>query len=121
MKTAYYQLYGGEPELKLRTAILVNGVVLGNPRLLQGKYGFVLLRFRGQGSAWCRLVVVSVHLPYDTQALPLTLELDSLVSSCGERGLELVIGCDSNTHPEVWVSLEINGRGKTLVKYEDPT
>lgn len=48
-----------------------------------------------------QLVVVLVYLPYDLLVHPPNLDLESLVSYYGDKGLKLIIRCASKPHHEV--------------------
>ena len=63
------------------------------------------------------IIMSSIYMPYDSTDPPPTVELMSLVSFCEERGLELIIGTDSNCHNAIWGSSNTNHRGEKLMEY----
>jgi hypothetical protein len=44
-------------------------------------------------------------------------ELKSLVAYAKDKGLELFLGCDANSHNEVWGSTNIRPRGESLLDF----
>ena len=64
-----------------------------------------------------RIVVCSSYLPYDSPELPPSEELERLVSYCRTNVLELLVGCDANSHHFVWGSSDSNDRDRALVEY----
>ncbi|XP_073991827.1 uncharacterized protein [Rhodnius prolixus] len=63
------------------------------------------------------IVVASTYLPYDSTVPPPSEEMQYLTNRCRERGLQLLIGCDANSHNEVWGSSGTNQRGKYLLDF----
>ncbi|XP_048514354.1 uncharacterized protein LOC125501755 [Athalia rosae] len=63
------------------------------------------------------MVVASAYLPYDSKDPPPTEELKALVRYCTSEGLELLVGCDANSHHTVWGSSNTNRRGVVLLEY----
>ncbi|XP_076289818.1 uncharacterized protein LOC143213650 [Lasioglossum baleicum] len=64
-----------------------------------------------------KLVVCSAYLPYDAEEPPPTKELRALVQDCRTQGLQLVIGCDANSHNTLWGSSDCNRRGIALLEF----
>jgi hypothetical protein len=64
-----------------------------------------------------RLVICSAYLPYDSEYLLPTKELEDLVRYCEEENLYLLIGCDSNAHHSAWGSTNCNDKGEALVEF----
>ncbi|XP_048511339.1 uncharacterized protein LOC125500980 [Athalia rosae] len=62
-------------------------------------------------------MVASAYLPYDSKDPPPTEVLKALVRYCTSKGLELLVGCDANSHHTVWGSSNTNRRGVTLLEY----
>jgi hypothetical protein len=44
-------------------------------------------------------------------------ELKSLVAFAKDKGLELLFGCDANSHHEMWGSTDINPRKESLLDF----
>lgn len=61
------------------------------------------------------LICCSAYLPYD-ESVP-TPELIRLVNYCKGKNLDLLIGCDANSHHIVWGSSDINTRGRSLLEF----
>jgi hypothetical protein len=76
----------------------------------------VLVKYFEDGAErW--LVVCSTYLPYDSEDLPPSRELEELVRYCENKNLYLTVGCDSNAHHTVWGSTNCNDRGEVLVEF----
>jgi len=69
----------------------------------------VLVKYEEDG-AERRLVVCSAYLPYDSEDLPPSRELENLVGYCENENIQLLVGCDSNAHHTAWGSTNCNGR-----------
>ena len=63
-----------------------------------------------------KLVIGSAYFPHDRATHP-PEEVRSLVDYCKVRGLPLLLGCDANSHHELWGSTDTNRRGEDLVDY----
>ncbi|CAG9831404.1 unnamed protein product [Diabrotica balteata] len=50
------------------------------------------------------LILASVYLPSDVATLPPTKEMEDLVDHCLSQKVELIIGCDSNSHHLGWAA-----------------
>jgi hypothetical protein len=59
----------------------------------------------------------SVYIPYNSEDLPPQEEVKKLVAYASNKGLELLLGCDANSHHEVWGSNSINLRGESLLDF----
>lgn len=64
-----------------------------------------------------RILIVSAYLPYDSITLPPTNELVRVVDYAKKENLDIIIGCDANSHHENWGSTNINSRGQALLEY----
>jgi hypothetical protein len=80
----------------------------------------VLVRYNKDG-AERRLVVCSAYLPYNSEDPPLSRGLDELVLYCENENIQLLVGCDSNTHHTAWGSTNCNGRGEALIEFLNST
>jgi ribonuclease HI len=63
------------------------------------------------------LVLASVYMPYCNEVMPPQKLLANLVSYCKIKNLQLIIGCDSNSHHTVWASSNTNKRGEHLLDF----
>ena len=54
---------------------------------------------------------------YDSVDLPAQEDIKSLVAYAKDKGLELLLGCDANSHHEVCGSTDINPRGESLLDF----
>ncbi|XP_074036600.1 uncharacterized protein [Leptinotarsa decemlineata] len=63
----------------------------------------------GKGK-YMALIIASVYLPSDAATLPPTREMEVLVDHGLNQRVELILGCDSNSHHVSWGSKDINAR-----------
>jgi hypothetical protein len=63
------------------------------------------------------VTVGSAYMPYDSEDLLSQDEIKELVAYVSNKGLELLLGCDSNSHREVWGSTDVNPRGESLLDF----
>jgi hypothetical protein len=63
------------------------------------------------------MIVGSVYMPYDSEDLPPQEEVKKLVAYTSNEWLERLLGCDTNSHHEVWGSTSINPRGGSLLDF----
>jgi hypothetical protein len=47
------------------------------------------------------VIIGSVYMPWDSEDLPPQEEIKSLVTYAKDKGLELFLGCDADSHYEV--------------------
>jgi hypothetical protein len=52
----------------------------------------------------------SVYMPYDSQDLSPQEEVKKLTACGSDKRLELLLGCDANSHHEFWGSIDVNQR-----------
>jgi hypothetical protein len=69
------------------------------------------------GGIYRDMIVGSAYMPYDSEDLPPQEEIKKLVAYASNKELELVLGCDTNSHHEVWGSTDINLRGESLLDF----
>jgi Endonuclease-reverse transcriptase len=62
-----------------------------------------------------KMICCSAYLPYEKPVL--TQELIKLTDYCISNGINFVIGCDANSHHEVWGSSDTNRRGEQLFEF----
>ena len=100
-----------------RTCILVKGLeaeIL--PDHCSRDLKAIRIRFILRGVArW--LVVGSAYFPYDSEGPPPPEEVKKLIAECESKGVDLVLGCDANSHNVVWGSSDCNTRGIRLLEY----
>ena len=51
------------------------------------------------------IIAESVYMSYDSGDLPLQEKVKKLFAYASNKGLELLLSCDANSHHEVWVAL----------------
>lgn len=77
---------------------------------------FVAVQIRYKENAEDKTIICcSAYLPYDETAP--TRELVQIVNHCKQAEIDLLIGCDANSHHCVWGSSDTNQRGKNLFEY----
>jgi ribonuclease HI len=65
-------------------------------------------------------ILASVYMADDGSPLP-SQAVVALVAHCENKGLPLIIGCDSNAHHLMWGSTDVNARGASLVEFLEGT
>ena len=60
------------------------------------------------------MLMGSVYMPYDSRDLPPQDEVRHLINYAEKSGLELLLGCDANSHHVGWGSSDVNSRGESL-------
>jgi hypothetical protein len=63
------------------------------------------------------VVMVSVYMPYDPIASPVSNILINLVKFCNEKRFEILISADANSHHTSWGSSKSNYRGEKLLEF----
>ncbi|GJQ68110.1 hypothetical protein Trydic_g16792 [Trypoxylus dichotomus] len=63
------------------------------------------------------LLLGTAYLPYDQEDPPPTSEVKTLMSYAGVHKLQLLFGCDANTHHTIWGSRDTNKRGESLFSH----
>jgi hypothetical protein len=63
------------------------------------------------------VIIGSAYMPYDSEYLPPKEEIKILVAYAKDKRLELLLGCDTNSHHEVWGSTDINPMGESLLDF----
>lgn len=61
------------------------------------------------------LVIVASYMAHDKPSPP--DDICNIYNVCSEQGLDLIIGCDANSHHTQWGSTDINERGESLLDY----
>lgn len=67
------------------------------------------------GGRDCIAICCSAYLPYDGAVTP--NELTRVTTYCSNRNLNLIVGCDANSHHLVWGSTDTNIRGEKLMEF----
>jgi hypothetical protein len=66
----------------------------------------------------CNNLIISHNLlNYPLYNLPLQEEIKNFVAYASNKGLEPLLGCDVNSHHEVWGSTDVNPRGESLLDF----
>lgn len=63
------------------------------------------------------IIICSAYFPYDSPSPPPPEGVVKVIDFCKNKGLPLVMGCDANSHHEVWGSSDTNARGEKLLEY----
>ncbi|XP_024888738.1 uncharacterized protein LOC112465430, partial [Temnothorax curvispinosus] len=87
------------------------------PQFSDGDLVAVRLKLNTDDGEVRDLIVGSVYMPYDSEELPPQRNMIELVTYAKESGLELLLGCDANSHHLVWGSFDINPRGESLLDF----
>ncbi|XP_024881916.1 uncharacterized protein LOC112461076 [Temnothorax curvispinosus] len=87
------------------------------PQFSDGDLVAVRLKLNTDDGGVRDLIVGSVYMPYDSEELPPQRNMIELVTYAKERGLELLLGCDANSHHLVWGSSDINPREESLLDF----
>lgn len=74
----------------------------------------VQIRYKDNGEDKT-IICCSAYLPYDKPAP--TPELANIVKFCRQADIDLLIGCDANSHHRVWGSSDTNQRGSKLFEF----
>jgi hypothetical protein len=82
------------------------------PLLSCGDLTAVQLRLKLMDGIYRDVIIGSAYMPYDSEDLPPQEEIKKLVAYAKDKALELLLGCDANSHHEVWGSTDINPREK---------
>ncbi|XP_015190396.1 PREDICTED: uncharacterized protein LOC107073922 [Polistes dominula] len=69
------------------------------------------------GGGLTDLIVCSAYFSYDSAEHSPTEKLRAVMEHCRREGLDLVIGCDANSHHVAWGSSNTNKRGTALLEY----
>jgi ribonuclease HI len=72
-----------------------------------------------EGGGVKNIIICSAYCPNDNvnRGKVINDKLNSLVSKCKDENIELIIGCDANSHHEIWGSKKECPRGKKLLDY----
>jgi hypothetical protein len=70
-----------------------------------------------RGGSKRELTVTSAYLPYDADKPPLSKGVRKAVDYCSRNIVQLIDGCDANTHHIIWESTDINPLGECLMEY----
>lgn len=62
-------------------------------------------------------LAVSLYLPYDSLTPPPSREMREVIGYASQHGLEIIIGCDANSHNTIWGSNDTNRRGEALLEF----
>ncbi|XP_011299810.1 uncharacterized protein [Fopius arisanus] len=100
---------------KVRTCVLVKGA---QATFLYQQSGedltAVKLKVLTEKNEPLEFIAGSAYLPYDSMEPPPTREVEELVKKVKDERLELLLGCDENSHHLGWGSSNTNVRGEAL-------
>jgi hypothetical protein len=63
------------------------------------------------------VTVASAYINYDSEDLPPQDDMKRLFAYANNKGLELLLGCDANSHHEVWGSTNVNPSRESLLDF----
>jgi len=107
-------LYYTRSESKSRTCVITKGLnATFLPQLSGEDLTAIQLRINLENGRFLDVLVGSAYMAYDSKEHP-PLLVKKLVAYAEERGLELLLGCDANSHHVAWGSTGINPRGEDL-------
>jgi ribonuclease HI len=69
------------------------------------------------GNGYKEIICCSVYLPYDSDTPPPTRELSEVINYANSSSTPIILGCDANSHNELWGSTNTNNRGTALMEY----
>jgi hypothetical protein len=87
------------------------------PQLSSGNLRAVQLRLMLASGIHRDVIVGSVYMPYNSENVPPQEDVDKLVAYASNKGLKLLLGCDANSHHEVWGCTDINLRRESLLDF----
>ena len=90
----------------------VNAIMLQN--FSSCDFVAVQIRYNRNGTDY-KLIVCSAYLAFDKPVL--SQELVNITDYCVENNIQCLIGCDANSHNEVWGSSDTNKRGEKLLEF----
>ena len=77
----------------------------------------VVIYYKSKEGTERKVVVCSAYFPGDAEDAPPPQEVRDLIRDCEAEGLDLVMGCDANSHHTVWGSSNCNSRGEALLEF----
>ncbi|XP_018399991.1 PREDICTED: uncharacterized protein LOC108777564 [Cyphomyrmex costatus] len=111
-------IYKADTQNKIRTYIVTKGLnAIFMSQLSDGDTTVIRTRVDYDEDKFLDLLIGSAYMPYDSQEEPPPRNVRELVSYAKERELELLLGCDANSHHIGWGSTNINPRGESLHKF----
>ncbi|XP_020298130.1 uncharacterized protein LOC109862474 [Pseudomyrmex gracilis] len=111
-------LYKAHSENRVRSCILVkelNAIFL--PQLSSEDLTVIKVRVKLAEEEDMEVLIGSVYMPYDSTDPPPHKKVKNLVAYAEARGLELLLGCDANSHHVGWGSTDTNLREESLHDY----
>jgi hypothetical protein len=107
---------------KTRTCIITKGAdATLLPQLSCGDFTAVQLRLTLVDGTHRDVIIGSAYMPYDSEDLPPHEEINSLVAYAKDEGLELLLGCDANSHHESLMDFIMRTRLHILNRGKQPT
>lgn len=104
-------LFAASPSVKPRCCILTAGLAAKLlPDFLTRDLVACQITINGLDS-----ILASAYFPHNEESP--TIDFVRLVKYCGDKSLQLLVGCDANSHNEIWGSSNTNARGEQLLEY----
>ncbi|XP_020296447.1 uncharacterized protein LOC109861284 [Pseudomyrmex gracilis] len=111
-------LYKAHSDTGVKSCILVKGLnAIFLPQLSSEDLTVVKVRVKLAEEEDMEVLIRSIYMPYDSTDPPPHEEVKNLVAYAEARGLELLLGCDANSHYVGWGSTDTNLREKSLHDY----
>ena len=114
LKTTLYELFVAQCSGRIRTCILVkrkfNSFILSNH---SNEDQTVVDMESSTGT----IRLCSAYMPYDSKDPPPNNSLRDVITDSESKSLDLIVGCDANSHHHQWGSSDTNERGKSLFDY----
>ncbi|XP_029169805.1 uncharacterized protein LOC114939608 [Nylanderia fulva] len=82
-----------------------------------GDFVAIRLKIKTTGGIVRDLIIGSVYMSYDLENLPPHENMIKFTTYTRQKGLEILLGCDANSHHLVWGSTDINPRGESLFNF----
>ncbi|XP_015123481.1 uncharacterized protein LOC107045661 [Diachasma alloeum] len=108
-------LYVNPRENRIRACILIKGIdATFLPRLSKENLAVAKVKALIRENRVLEFMIGSAYLSYDFIELPPTPEVQGLINRVRDGGLELLLGCDANSHHLGWGSSNTNAWGEAL-------
>ena len=109
------KLFHSTSQDKIRTCIIIKGIhALFIPQVSTGDHTVIQARIPTEQDQDIQVVIGSIYMPYDSDDLPPSTEVVNILQFAKTRNMELLLGCDANSHHTGWGSTNTNQRGENL-------
>jgi hypothetical protein len=112
------KLYKANTTDEIRACIITKGndtTLL--PQFSCGELVVIQLKIKQANGINSDMNVGSLYMPHDSRDLHPQERVKKQVTHVKDRRLELLLGCDANSHYEVWGRTDINSRGESLLDF----